>query len=297
MPPATSSPAPAGSGPGPSLSRSATLLFLALLAGAVPAHAWGDKGHRAVTALALRSLPEGPRAWFVGREGEVADHASDPDHWRQDRKEGPRHFLDMEPYGGPDHLPRTVDEAQAALGGDFYRHGVVPWIIQDRWRDLVDAFREGNAAKVALTTAVLGHYLADAHVPLHTTVDHDGQSTGQRGVHSRWETGLVERYLDPDTLSVSPAHPDPAFFHRPWDWLVASHALVPQLLEDDRQADRTTPLDARGKARGAAYWMIFWAKQGPVVKQQLQLAGQHLGEAILNAWMTAGRPGPASSTP
>ena len=43
--------------------------------------------------------------------------------------------------------------------------------------------------------------------------------------------------------------------------------------------------------RRTAYWMTFWAKQGPVVKQQLQLAGQHLGDAILNAWISAEKPG------
>jgi len=256
----------------------------------VPLSAWGDTGHRVVSILALRSLPPGPRAWFNGREAEVCDHASDPDHWKQDKKEGPRHFLDMEPYGDPDHLPRTLEEAKAKVGGDYYRLGVVPWIIQDRWRDLVNAFRDGDPAKIALATAILGHYIGDVHVPLHTTVNHDGQLTDQRGVHSRWETGLVERHIVAEDLPVLPAQPDTAFIQRPWEWLRASHALVPQLLADDREADRTTPLGNRGKTRSTAYWMIFWAKQGPVVKQQLQLAGEHLGDAILNAWIEAGRP-------
>jgi hypothetical protein len=245
-----------------------------------------------VSILALRSLPEGPKAWFIGRESEVCDHASDPDHWKQDRKEGPRHFLDMEPYGDPATLPRTLEAAQARVGGDYYRLGVVPWIIQDRWRDLVDAFRAGDPAKVAFTTAILGHYIGDAHVPLHTTINHDGQLTNQRGVHSRWESGLVERHITAEDLTVAPARPDQAFFERPFEWLVAAHALVPQLLADDREADRTTPESARGKGRPPAYWMIFWAKQGPVVKQQLSLAGQHLGDAILNAWIAAGKPSP-----
>jgi hypothetical protein len=261
-----------------------------LLVVVVPLSAWGDKGHRVVSILALRSLPPGPQAWFAGREAEVCDHASDPDHWKQDKKEGPRHFLDMEPYGDPDHLPGTLEEAQAKVGGDYYRLGVVPWVIQDRWRDLVDAFREGDPAKVAMATAILGHYIGDAHVPLHTTVNHDGELTGQRGVHSRWETGLVERHIVAEDLPVLPAQPDAAFIQRPWEWLRASRALVPQLLADDREADRTTPLGNRGKTRSTAYWMIFWASQGPVVKQQLQLAGEHLGDAILNAWIAAGKP-------
>jgi len=270
------------------------LLFLA-----VPLWSWGDKGHRAVSTLALRSLPPEPGAWFAGREAHVCDHASDPDHWKQDRKEGPRHYVDLEAYGGPERLPRGLDEARAAVGGDFYRHGVVPWIIQDRWRDLVDAFRAGDPARVAFTTAILGHYVADAHVPLHTTDNHDGQHTNQRGIHSRWESGLVERHLVAEDLTVLPAQPDKGFFYRPWDWVKASHALVPQLLEDDRNADRTSPMGSRGKTRTTAYWMLFRAKQGPIVKQQLQLAGQHLGDAIFNAWIAAGRPTapPIKATP
>ena len=257
---------------------------------AAPLWSWGDKGHRIVSSLAIRSLPPGPREWFAGREAEVCDHASDPDRWKQDQKEGPRHFMDMEPYGDLDHLPHTLEEARAKVGGDYYRLGVVPWIIQDRWRDLVEAFREGDPAKVALATAILGHYIGDAHVPLHTTVNHDGQLTDQRGVHSRWESGLVERHITADDLTVLPAQPDAALFNRPWDWLRASHTLVEPLLADDREADRTTPMGSRGKLRSQAYWMIFWAKQGPTVKQQLQLAGQHLGDAVLNAWIAAGKP-------
>jgi hypothetical protein len=269
------------------LSQALSLLLLLL---ALPLSAWGDKGHRVVATLALQSLPGGPRTWFAGREAEVCDHASDPDHWKQDRKEGPRHFLDMEPYGDPDHLPRTLEEARARVGGGYDRLGVVPWIIQERWRDLVLAFRAGSPAQVAMATAILGHYIADAHVPLHTTLNHDGQHTDQRGVHSRWESGLVGRYIRVEDLTVAHPQPDSAFLQRPWDWLVAAHALVPQLLADDREADRTTPQNHRGRQRTQAYWAMFWDSQGPVVQQQLQLAGQHLGDAILNAWIAAGQP-------
>lgn len=265
--------------------------LLALLLTALPLSAWGDKGHRLVCAMAMEGLPPELRAWYAGREAEVEEHASDPDHWRQDRKEGPRHFFDMEPYGGPDHLPRTLGEARARIGGDYYRKGVVPWIIQDRWRDLVEAFRSGEAARVALATAILSHYVADAHVPLHTTENHDGQTTDQRGVHSRWESGLVERFVLAGGLTAQPADADPRLLDRPWEWLRASHALVPQLLADDREADRSTPRDGSGKpARTQAYWQIFWSRQGPVVTRQLQLAGKHLGDAVLSAWVESGRP-------
>lgn len=289
MPPGISSRAPAGSAQGPYLSRPRKLALLLVLA-LVPLRAWGDKGHRVIVRLAVTTLPREVRPWFAGREAELVDHASDPDHWKQDRKEGPRHYLDMEPYGGPDHLPRTLDEAKARIGGSYYRQGVLPWIIQDHWRDLVAAFQSGDPAKVTFATAILGHYLADAHVPLHTTLNHDGQETGQRGVHSRWESGLVERFLPAADLPVRPARPDPGFVERPWEWLRTSHALVPQLLRDDAGADRTSPFGTRGKRRTEAYWLIFWEKQGPVVSMQIQLAAEHLGDAVLNAWIAAGKP-------
>jgi hypothetical protein len=269
-------------------------LFLLLTA---PLWSWGNRGHRVVANLALQSLPVGPAAWYAGHEAEVLDHASDPDHWKQDHKEGPRHFLNLEPYGGPAQLPRSLEAAQAQVGGGYYRLGVVPWVIQDRWRDLVAAFREGDAAKVRLTTAILGHYIADIHVPLHSTTNHDGLQSGQRGIHSRWESGLVERYVVEDTLKVPLAQADPALMDRPWEWLLAAHALVPQLLADDLSADRTTPVAPTGKTRGTAYWMILWAKQGPVVQQQLQVAGQHLGDAVVSAWVSAGRPSMLISPP
>ncbi len=111
---------------------------------ALPLLAWGDKGHRAIVTLSLTTLPPEVRAWYRGEEGFLRDHASDPDHWRNDRKEPPRHYLDAEPYGGPGHVPQDVAQAQAMLGGRFYRNGVVPWVIQDRWRDLVATFKEGD---------------------------------------------------------------------------------------------------------------------------------------------------------
>lgn len=264
--------------------------LLPLLLAALPLLSWGDKGHRAVVSLSLTTLPPGVRAWYRGQEAFLRDHASDPDHWRQDRKEGPRHFLDCEAYGGPDGVPREEAAAQAKLGGAFYRNGVVPWIIQDRWRDLVAAFKSGDPEKVAYATAILSHYVADLHVPLHTTENHDGEATGQRGVHSRWETGLVGRFVQEETLTASAATADPGILDRPWAWLAASYALVPKLLADDRAADRTSPEGPHGKQRGPAYWAIFWAEQGPVVTGQLEAAARHLGDAELSAWVAAGRP-------
>ncbi len=272
--------------------KAASRVMVFLLAGVSHLHGWGDKGHRIVNGTMLKTLPPELKAWYVGREDFLRDHASDPDAWRNhDRKEGPRHFVDTEIYGGADKVPFEITDAIKQIGGDeFIKNGQLTWVIQDRWKDLVEAFQSGDKEKIAFQTAILGHYVGDAHVPLHSTKNHDGQESGQKGIHSRWESGLVERYVVEADLKVRAARVDPDVMKAPWKWLRDSFALVPKVLASDQEADRTTPPTLRGSRREGAYWPIFWAEQGPTIKQQLQLSAQHLGDLVLTAWERAGKP-------
>src|SRR5690606_18469221 len=52
---------------------------------------------------------------------------------------------------------------------------------------------------------ILSHYVADAHVPLHAVLNYDGQLSGQRGFHSRWESQMVERFEAQLEPQVRPA--------------------------------------------------------------------------------------------
>ncbi|HJV21777.1 MAG TPA: S1/P1 nuclease [Holophagaceae bacterium] len=253
----------------------------------VPSFAWGDKGHRIVNTRALSALPPELRAWYAGREERIREGAVEPDQWRShDRKEGPRHYLNSELYGG--EVPHEQGAALAKVGGaTFQKAGFVPWVIQDRYRDLVEAFRLGDGAKVADLSAWLGHYVADIHVPLHATVNHDGQLSDQRGLHSRWESGLVSRFAEEEGIRPTAAvAEDPA--QGPWRWVGESLALVPQLLKDDLEASRGESRQA--SQRGAGYWVNFWALEGPVVEGRLLQASQRLSGLWLAAWIEAGRP-------
>ena len=266
---------------------------LVFLLAAPPLVAWGREGHVLVAELALKDLPLEVAVWFKGQEDFFKEHSSDPDHWRQDRKEGPRHYIDSEAYGGPAGVPFEVQEAVEKVGAArFQKAGQVPWVIQDRLRDLVDAFKKRDRAQIAFLATILGHYAADIHVPLHTTDNHNGQDSGQKGVHARWETGLVGRYASLESLQVLPAIHEPGLFRAPWVWMQEANRLLPKLLEDDRAADRTSPEGPRGKNRGEAYWALFGGQQTPVVRQQLSLAGKHVAQLIQYAWLLAGKPRP-----
>jgi hypothetical protein len=256
---------------------------------AAPLAAWGERGHRLAATRALTALPPELRAWYAGREARLADAAVEPDGWRaHDRKEGPRHYLNTELYGRPEDIPHEAEAALAKVGGAiFQKAGTVPWVIQDRQRELVAAFRSGDAAKVAEVSGWLSHYVADLHVPLHTTTNHDGQLSDQRGIHSRWESGLVERYLT--EASIQPGAAVAADAARaPWEWLAESFARVPKLLADDGEASRGESREQ--PQRSVGYWRNFWALQGPVVEDQLTRATRRMAGLWLAAWREAGSP-------
>jgi hypothetical protein len=262
---------------------------------APPLSAWGRRGHEIVATLACRDLPEGPAAWFQDAEQTLRDHCNDPDLWKEtDPSEGPRHFLDSEAYGGPAAVPHSRAAARARLGAEaFDRNGQVPWVIQDQVAQLATAFRGGDPAQVWFRAAILCHYAGDLNVPLHTTANYNGQFTGQTGVHHRWEGGLVERLGDwqPEVRTAELTGDSRT---APWRWLQESFALVAPLLRGDLEAHGPAlsngPEERVEPELRSAYWREFERSQGPVVREQLNRAGQRTAEMILLAWDKAGRP-------
>lgn len=265
------------------------LLATALLA--PQASAWGVLGHRLVAQASLKDLPPGPAAWFAGLEATLPDHASDPDQWKErDPQERPHHYLNCEPYGGPSLVPLDETAARAQLGPDlFTRSGSVPWTILDRVQRLTRAFQAGDAPGAALEASILSHYVGDISVPLHTTLNHDGDLTGQHGVHHRWESDLLKRIEDNEgwVPEMRPATLGPAPQAAPWAWLRESFNLVPGLLADDMTAEQA---NAKTESMSQAYWQVFLQLQGPHVKEQCSLAAQRTAQMILLAWTQAGSP-------
>jgi hypothetical protein len=135
---------------------------------------------------------------------------------------------------------------------------------------------------VALEASYLSHYVGDSHVPLHTSSNYNGDATGQHGVHSRWEAGLLERIEAREgwTPEVRPAQTgDPA---APWAWLIESYNLIPSVLADD--------LSARAAGLGEIYWQTYLQLEEPTVKERLNLSAQRTAQMILLAWTGAGSP-------
>lgn len=275
--------------------RAAALALACLLASPSRAEAWGFTAHRLVNRLAIGTLPEPLRAFFAGNGDYVAEHSVDPDLQR-DSPDDPNHFLDMDAFGAYpfSDIPRIEAEHLKRHGPEAAAQGRLPWRIEEVSRDLREAFRAGDAARSLALAASLGHYVADGHVPLHAALNHDGQLTGQRGLHGRWESEMVERFerqLQAD-LRPAPASPvgDPVGFA--FDALASSHAASVEVLASDRESAgerdlAETPEDDR---YDDSYYSRLYEREAARLRERLSRSATGVGSLWLSAWLEAGRP-------
>ncbi len=188
----------------------------------------------------------------------------------------------------------------------FYRdrlseHGIVPWHLQKMQRDLTEAFRQRSTKRILRICADMGHYIGDAHVPLHTTSNYNGQKTGQHGIHGFWESRVPELFADEeyDFFVGKPeyiANPTEYF----WQAVFDSHGMVDSVLTMERNLTRTFPSDrqmcpdlrnglsilAPCRDYAAAYQT---ALQG-MMERRMRAAIHAVGSAWYTAWVDAGQP-------
>ncbi|MBS1751677.1 MAG: S1/P1 Nuclease [Bacteroidetes bacterium] len=172
------------------------VLILLLLLCYRQVFSWGFYAHQVINHQAVFSLPPSMIVFYKANIDFITTHAVDPDKRRyMIDEEGPRHFIDLNRYGNYpfDLLPRNWDAAVEVYGEDsLRRHGIVPWWINIMMARLTNAFREKDYTAIIKLSTELGHYVADAHVPLHTHSNYNGQLTGQNGIHGFWESRVPE---------------------------------------------------------------------------------------------------------
>jgi len=275
------------------------LLVVSGLGSPVTVSAWGLDVHRWITQRAIEGLPPELKPFFLARSAFVVEHAVDPDLWRvvglkgERGDEDPNHFLDIDgldvprPFTG---VPRGWDEYVAKYGLDrANKMGRLPWRVEEIYNRLVTTFREipkgGYAAdNAAYLSAVLAHYIEDAHVPFHAVTSYDGQATNQRGIHSRFETQLVLRNRATLKLSRVIVRPVPNVKEFVFEKLVEGEALVEPVLLADRDAAKNREF------YDDAYFAAFLKSARPVVERRLSEAASGVASVIVAAWVEAGRP-------
>jgi hypothetical protein len=167
-----------------------------LLAISTQCFCWGFYAHKKINYYAVFLLPPQMLLFYKPHIDFITEHATDPDKRRYTvAAEGARHYIDIDHYGKYpfEELPHQWKDAVEKFGEDtLVTYGIVPWHIPTVLARLTKAFKEKNFSSILKNSTEIGHYIADAHVPLHASENHNGQLTDQKGIHAFWESRVPE---------------------------------------------------------------------------------------------------------
>ncbi len=190
---------------------------------------------------------------------------------------------------------------EAQMIDHFSEYGIIPYHLLTMKNKLTKAFETGDKSRILRTAAEIGHYIGDAHVPLHTTENYNGQMTGQDGIHGFWESRLPELFAD-ETYNfwVGKAK----YIEKPreyfWDVIAESHSYVDTILSLEKQLSLTFPSDKQYcyemrlertiRTQCKAYATEFHKQLDGMVEKRMTDSILSIGSVWFSAWVDAGQP-------
>jgi len=270
------------------------LLSLSILVIPAVLLSWGFFAHQWIHREAIKILPLPLRAFYESAADSVVEKSVDPDRRRRRVKnEEFHHYLDIDHYGRYPFLemPRDYQAAAQKFSADtLLRYGDAPWHIAKVMDSLTVAMRQKQVKNIIQFSADLGHYVADLHMPLHSSENYDGQMSGNKGIHARFEGQMIERFqskiqLKPGGVDSLANATDAAF-----EIILNSYIWIDNLLRADTQArDPKRTYQKREDFDGAYYEKLF-ALSGAMAEQQMSAAAKAVASYWYTAWLRAGRP-------
>lgn len=264
---------------------------------------WGFFGHKQINQLAVFSLPPEMIGFYKANIDYLREAAVNPDRRRlMVAEEAARHYIDLDQYGDSAlyTMPRYWKEAVERYSEDtLKRYGIVPWHVNVMYYRLRDAFMVRDPALILKLSAELGHYIADAHVPLHTTSNYNGQRSGQEGIHGFWESRLPELFSIDYNFFVGKA----AYVKSPqlaiWQGITTAHLQVDSVLQIEKKlsarfGEKKYSFETKGKQTVKVYSKEF-AKAyhealGTMVERQMRSSIKMIADFWYTAWVEAGQP-------
>lgn len=265
---------------------------------------WGFWAHKEINKRAIQLLPPEMKEFFLKNAEYISEHAVDPDIRRtRDSLEGYYHYIDIDYYGKYPftELPRNYDSAVAKFGAEtVLKQGIVPWRIAAYTDSLSSAMRQRNERKILGFAADLGHYVADAHVPLHAIVDYDGVQRGQKGIHKRWESELIERFGQTYRYPAEGVTYIDNLLMYAFATILESYTYADSVFHAELQALQTTPSAKTVKnirkngdtvfVFNDAYYEAFKKFDRGLAERRMQKAILSLASYWYTAWVNAGKP-------
>ena len=267
---------------------------------------WGFYAHKHINKQAVYSLPESSLLIFFKTHSDfITANAVKPDQRRYIvKEEACRHYIDLDVYKRDTSLkvlPKYFFQAEKIFASDsLERHGILPWHIFKTYHMLVKAMKEKDADRTLKIASDLGHYIGDAHVPLHTTHNYDGQLTNQKGIHGLWETRVPELQTVNYDMLVGKAVYIDDIQEAAWKMVYGSNAAVDSVLLFEAQLSKQTSeehkysFEERNGITLRTYSPAFSAKYAEMldgqVERQMRKAIKTLADVWYSAWIDAGQP-------
>ena len=183
----------------------------------------------------------------------------------------------------------------------FSEYGVLPYHLLTYYNKLVKAYESQNSKTILRICAEMGHYIGDAHVPLHTTENYNGQMSNQLGIHAFWESRLPELFADETyDFFVGKAEyiDNPADYF--WEIVLKSHSYLPQVLDEEKELSILYPQDQQFcyeerlerpvRTQCEAYAGAYHQSLDGMVEERMQDAVYAIGSVWYSAWIDAGSP-------
>ncbi|MDI9337604.1 MAG: zinc dependent phospholipase C family protein [Alphaproteobacteria bacterium] len=281
------------------------LLLLSISIGFIVAlSSWGFLVHRTINQLAIYELPSPLNDFFYQHKQYLVYNSVRPDLRRnKDKTEATKHFVDLEAFEH-DHSQMPVDENDAIkkYGEDsLKKYGYVPYYIITMMEKLTQAFKQRHVDSIIFFAADIGHYISDANVPLHTTLNYDGQLTNQKGIHALWESTIPEIELK----SMDFYGKDQAKFLKTpeiqiWDAVRQAHALLPNFLAEEKQVSSRFTDDEKYnssfrngkeyKKYSGKFAKALYQSLKPTIENQIKASVSLVSDIWFTAWVNAGKP-------
>jgi hypothetical protein len=285
------------------MRKISTLALLLLFAHS--SYCWGFYAHRKINQYAVFLLPPEMMVLYKTHIVFLEEHAVDPDKRRYAiPEEGPRHYIDIDHYGGfpYDSLPRKWNDAVAKYSEDTLNtYGIVPWWLQTMLSRLTVAFKEKSQVRILKLSAEIGHYIADSHVPLHATKNHNGQYTDQKGIHGFWESRIPELLAEKEwDFFIGKAE----FIKKPadfiWTRVMESAAAADTVLKFEKELSFSFPADQRFafedrngqmiRQYSSTYSKAYNEKLKGMVERRMRQSIFAVASFWYTAWVNAGQP-------
>src|SRR5690606_36208901 len=179
-------------------------------------------------------------------------------------------------------------------------YGIVPWYIDKMAYRLTLAFQEREVNKILKLSADIGHYIADANVPLHTTENYNGQLTDQHGIHGLWESRLPELFSEDYDLFTGQAEYVENIQLHAWAAVTQAHEALDSVwmfeaeLSEEFKEGKKFAYEERGTMTVKVYSQEFSEEYQRLlngqVERQMMASIKMTGDIWYTCWVNAGQP-------